>query len=106
MALDLPIFPQVTYCGRNKPLWSDRNKHLFIHSVRNTRDNYRPISVLSKLLKKHVAGFFIDYLAKNGLFYERDILPNQTDLRAKSFLIDLVDQDEVIREWFLSKKGV
>ena len=76
----------------------------FIHSVRNTRDNYRPISVLSKLLKKH--GFFIDYLANNGLFYERDILQNQTDLRAKSFLIDLVDQDEVIREWFLSKKGV
>ena len=37
---------------------------------RDCKDNYRPVlSVLSKLLEKHVAHAYMDYLVQNGLIY-------------------------------------
>ena len=37
---------------------------------RDCKDNYRPVlSVLSKLLEKHVAQAYMDYLVQNGLIY-------------------------------------
>ena len=56
------FFPNKWKVARVSPLFKD--------GAHDIRGNYRPIFVLlvlSKLLEKHVAGFFMDHLARNDL---------------------------------------
>ena len=67
---------------------------LFKDGACDSRDNYRPISVLSvlsKLLEKHVAGSFMNYLVKNGLLYDLQSAFRECH-STESALIKLTDQ--------------
>jgi hypothetical protein len=67
---------------------------LFKDGARDNRSNYRPISILpvfSKLLEKHVAGSFMDYLVKNGLLYDLQSA-FRVEHSTESALIKLTDQ--------------
>ena len=67
---------------------------LFKHGACDSRDNYRPISVLSvlsKLLEKHVAASFMNYLVKNGLLYDLQSAFRECH-STESALIKLTDQ--------------
>ena len=86
LSLEKGCFPSKWKIARVTPLHKD--------GVRDNRDNYRPISVLSvlsKLLEKHVARSFMDYLLQNGLLYEMQYAFRQGH-STESALISLTDQ--------------
>ena len=67
---------------------------LFKDGAHDIRGNCRPISVLpvfSKLLEKHVAGFFMDYLTRNDLLYDLQSAFREGH-STESALIKLTDQ--------------
>jgi hypothetical protein len=62
--LEKGCFPRKWKIARVTPLHKD--------GVRDIKDNYRPISVLSvlsKLIEKHAARSLMSYLVQNGLLY-------------------------------------
>ena len=64
LSLEKGYFPRKWKVARVTPLYKD--------GAQDSRDNYRPISVLSvlsKLLEKHVSRSFMDYMMQNGLIY-------------------------------------
>jgi hypothetical protein len=72
----------------------ERVSPLFKDSACDNRSNYRPISILpvfSKLLEKHVAGSFMNYLVKNGLLYNLQSA-FRVEHSTESALIKLTDQ--------------
>ena len=80
------FFPNKWKVARVSPLFKD--------GAHDIRGNYRPISVLpvfSKLLEKHVAGFFMDYLARNDLLYDLQSAFREGH-STESALIKLTDQ--------------
>ena len=80
------VFPNKWKTARVSPLFKDGSH--------DKRCNYRPISVLpvfSKLLEKHVARSFMDYLVKNGLLYDQQSAFRQGH-STESALIKLTDQ--------------
>ena len=86
LSLEKGCFPSKWKIARVTPLHKD--------GARDNRDNYRPISVLSvlsKLLEKHVARSFMDYLLQNGLLYEMQSAFRQGH-STESALISLTDQ--------------
>ena len=86
LSLEVGCFPSKWKIARVTPLHKD--------GARDNRDNYRPISVLSvlsKLLEKHVARSFMDYLLQNGLLYEMQSAFHQGH-STESALISLTDQ--------------
>ena len=86
LSLEKGCFLSKWKIARTTPLHKD--------GARDNRDNYRPISVLSvlsKLLEKHVARSFMDYLLQDGLLYEMQSVFRQGH-STESALISLVDQ--------------
>ena len=80
------LFPNKWKVARVSPLFKD--------GARDNRSNYRPISILpvfSKLLEKHVAGSFMDYLVINGLLYDLQSA-FRVEHSTESALIKLTDQ--------------
>ena len=80
------VFPNKWKTARVSPLFKDGSH--------DNRCNYRPISVLpvfSKLLEKHVARSFMDYLVKNGLLYDLQSAFREGH-STESALIKLTDQ--------------
>ena len=89
-------FPSKWKVARVTPLHKD--------GVRDCRDNYRPISVLSvlsKLLEKHVASHLMNYMVQNDLLYKLQsaFRDNHSTESALIHLTDQIlfnlDQDEV-----------
>ena len=80
------FFPNKWKVARVSPLFKD--------GANDIRGNCRPISVLpvfSKLLEKHVAGFFMDYLTRNDLLYDLQSAFREGH-STESALIKLTDQ--------------
>ena len=81
--------------------------------TRDCKDNYRPksvLSVLSKLLEKHVAHAYMDYLVQNGLIYRlqsafRKAHSNETALiNLKDQILHSLDRDEITELLFVDFK--
>ena len=86
LSIQSGCFPTKRKMARVKPLFKD--------GARDCRDNFRPISVLSKLSKvcqKHVDASFMDYRVKTGLLYELQS-PFRAGHSTESALISLTDQ--------------
>ena len=88
------FFPNKWKVARVSPLFKD--------GAHDIRGNYRPIfvlPVLSKLLEKHVAGFFMDHLARNYLLYDLQSAFREGHSTESALLTDQIlfylDQDKV-----------
>lgn len=79
-------FPRKRKVARVTPLYKD--------GTRDSMENYRPISVLSvlsKLLEKHVARGYMDYMVQNGLLYHLQSAFRK-DHNTETALIKFTDQ--------------
>ena len=86
ISLEEGCFPRKWKVARVTPLHKD--------DVRDNKDNYRPISVLSvlsKLIEKHVARSLMNYLVQNGLLYHLQSAFRE-GYSTESALINLTDK--------------